>query len=365
MLSKFSVENFKCFEKKVTFDFAANEYQFNNNIIKNNLVNTALIYGKNGVGKTNIGLALFDILFHLTDYDRNMIKSYKSYLNLNSKCDFATFEYEFKFDKSKLIYIYKKKDVFNVIYEKLIYNDEVIIEYDKSNPNNKIIKIEEANTLNLKNMNDDISLLKYVANNTILNKNHPLSELMNFVKGMLLFRDNEGNSFIGIKSNVEYLNDTIVKNGELLNFEKFLKEHGINYKLESLKENEINMIYVKFKNGSVPFETVASTGTKSLRLFYCWKIQFSKIKFLFIDEFNSNYHFELSSQIVKELNELSDIQIVLTTNNTYLMSNKISRPDCTFIISNNKIVSLTNSTEKELREAHNIEKLYREGQFTD
>lgn len=214
-------------------------------------------------------------------------------------------------------------------------------------------------------MNDDISLLKYVANNTILNKNHPLSELMNFVKGMLLFRDNEGNSFIGIKSNVEYLNDTIVKNGELLNFEKFLKEHGINYKLESLKENEINMIYVKFKNGSVPFETVASTGTKSLRLFYCWKIQFSKIKFLFIDEFNSNYHFELSSQIVKELNELSDIQIVLTTNNTYLMSNKISRPDCTFIISNNKIVSLTNSTEKELREAHNIEKLYREGQFTD
>lgn len=38
------------------------------------------------------------------------------------------------------------------------------------------------------------------------------------------------------------------------------------------------------------------------------------------------------------------------------MSNKLTRPDCTFIITKDYIKSLANSTEKELREAHNIEK---------
>lgn len=40
------------------------------------------------------------------------------------------------------------------------------------------------------------------------------------------------------------------------------------------------------------------------------------------------------------------------------MSNDILRPDCYFILKNNKI-SLDKTTTKELRRAHNLEKMYK------
>jgi hypothetical protein len=45
------------------------------------------------------------------------------------------------------------------------------------------------------------------------------------------------------------------------------------------------------------------------------------------------------------------------------MTNELFRPDCYFFIGKNGIKSLSNSTVKELREAHNIEKMYRAGAF--
>ena len=92
---------------------------------------------------------------------------------------------------------------------------------------------------------------------------------------------------------------------------------------------------------------------------------FQDVSFVYLDEFDSNYHFELAADIVKFLNAQDNLQSVVTTHNVSLMSNKITRPDCVYIISNNKINNLSNCTEKELREAHNIEKLYREGSFTE
>ena len=99
-------------------------------------------------------------------------------------------------------------------------------------------------------------------------------------------------------------------------------------------------------------------------LYYCWELYFEKVKFLFIDEFDATYHFDLSANIVKRLNK-KNFQSILTSHNTYLMSNTLTRPDCTFIITPNSLKTLTKCTDKELREAHNIEKLYREGLFTE
>ena len=39
MLKLFSVENFRCFGKKLTLDLSANDYAFNSDIVKNKLVN--------------------------------------------------------------------------------------------------------------------------------------------------------------------------------------------------------------------------------------------------------------------------------------------------------------------------------------
>jgi len=46
------------------------------------------------------------------------------------------------------------------------------------------------------------------------------------------------------------------------------------------------------------------------------------------------------------------------------MSNRLFRPDCLFILSRNgKLTSLNNATKRELREGHNLEKMYISGEF--
>ena len=112
------------------------------------------------------------------------------------------------------------------------------------------------------------------------------------------------------------------------------------------------------------FLSLASTGTMSLFLFYIWSISaFDKISFLFIDEFDAFIHYESAENIVLQLNKAKSFQTVLTSHNTYLMQNRLTRPDCCFIMTDNKITSLFNSTDKEIREAHNLEKMYINGAF--
>ncbi|MBR5297238.1 MAG: ATP-binding protein, partial [Parabacteroides sp.] len=107
MLKKFSVSNFKCFKTEMFFDLASsNGYTFNSSCIKNGVVNNCMVYGHNGCGKSNLGLAVFDIIGHLTDKHKDLWK-YQNYLNANSSDDVAKFSYEFLLDGALVRYEYK------------------------------------------------------------------------------------------------------------------------------------------------------------------------------------------------------------------------------------------------------------------
>lgn len=85
--------------------------------------------------------------------------------------------------------------------------------------------------------------------------------------------------------------------------------------------------------------------------------------FVFIDEFDAFYHFELSESVQKRLGKISGVQIFTTTHNTDLMSNDLLRPDCYFLLKDNKIKAISDPTEKELRQAHDLQKMYKLGTF--
>ena len=85
--------------------------------------------------------------------------------------------------------------------------------------------------------------------------------------------------------------------------------------------------------------------------------------FVFMDEFDAFYHFELSESVEKRLKQIKGVQIFTTTHNTDLMSNDLLRPDSYFILKNNKIKAISELTEKELRQAHNLQKMYKAGAF--
>ncbi len=170
MLKRFEVENFKGFKDKLIFNLSAYKYNFYKELIHNNIVNKALIYGRNGIGKTNLGIALFDIVYHLTDKDTLNSNYLINYLNLNSNKEYAEFKYIFIFDNDELIYEYKKKDYNNLIEERLSVNGKLIILYNYFNKTNNYIDENIRGTLQVELIDNKLSILKYIYRNTPTNK---------------------------------------------------------------------------------------------------------------------------------------------------------------------------------------------------
>ena len=80
------------------------------------------------------------------------------------------------------------------------------------------------------------------------------------------------------------------------------------------------------------FFKVASSGTKALYTFFYWYKTSADVSLMFIDEFDAFYHYELSETLVDLLEHKSGFQTILTSHNTNLLSNRIMRPDCYFIL---------------------------------
>ncbi|MBR2082127.1 MAG: AAA family ATPase [Elusimicrobiaceae bacterium] len=375
MLNKFSVSNFKGFKDTITFDLTAKDYEFNPNIIKNGVVNKAIIYGKNGVGKSNLGKAIFDIIYHLTDNKKLDNNLPETYFNLESKQKVASFKYTFKFDNDIVQYEYQRKALGVLLNETLYFNDEKIIDVNYDRYQDKYINDQYINASFNANIDlNGLSLIKYIYRNTDLSKLDLLSKMMNYVNNMLWFRSlSDGNSFAGF-SNIQgaFLADCLAQYNAVQEFQKFLETYDLHYHLRLKETNGVNTLMTQFTNEEgkteeVPFEAVASTGTKAIYLFFVWKkLAFEqKVSLVFIDEFDAFLHYEAAESLVSGLNKLGGFQTILTSHNTYLMNNKITRPDSCYIITDNRIKALTDCTDKEIREAHNLEKMYRNGAFVN
>ena len=139
MLKRFEVENFKGFDQKVIFDLCARDYSFNNHLIKNGIVNKAILYGKNGIGKSSLGIALLDITSHLTDKERMPAIYLANYRNLTNPNKPVFFKYVFQFGNDELVYEYQKSESDYLISEYLEINHICIIDYSYFDSNKQFI----------------------------------------------------------------------------------------------------------------------------------------------------------------------------------------------------------------------------------
>lgn len=371
MITRFEVKNFKNFSDTLVFDLGQpNSYEFNEECVVDGVVSKAMIYGQNAVGKSNLGFAMLDISTHVTDKFRSEW-NYSNYLNADCKCEYAEFKYNFKFKSGTVVYTYWKSSIETLVYEHLEINGSHYASIDRRKDSQLNISASGAESLRRDLSDSIVSIIPYIKNNTVLDggvDNSCFGEFLGFVEGMLFFRSLEANNYIGYEQGSTKIDADIIEKGNTKNFEKFLIKAGVDCRLEEVHGDEKPYLVFAFADRRIRFFEIASQGTRALALFYYWlqrlKEDNTKVSFVFIDEFDAFYHHALSTVMVELLKEIKP-QVILTTHNTSIMTNDLLRPDCYFFIRKNGIQSLSDSTQKELREAHNIEKMYKAGAFND
>lgn len=367
MLARFKVENFKAFEGPIEFNLMkSSNYEFNQSAIsEHNVINKAIIYGFNGCGKSVLGLALFDIVSHLTDKESGP-SDYEPYCNLNNKRgNPASFEYEFIIADSTVVYKYNKTNLETLLGESLLIDGREVLQYDFIK-HEGFVRLRGTETLNLSTDESPISRVKFVRSNALLDKNYEnavFRQFISFVDRMLMFYSLDINRYRGYKIGRERITNSIISAGKTKDFEAFLRKNNVDLSLVEKDVDGIKELMVHYNYGDVGFYDVASTGTRSLALFYYWFIQMESASFVYMDEFDAFYHFELAKSIVDELKKFTETQIIFTTHNTDLLSNDLLRPDCFFWLNDCSIKSLSQLTEKELRRAHNLQKMFKAGAF--
>lgn len=380
MLKKFTLKNYKNFKDEICIDFESIAgYQFSADCITDGTISKILIYGRNATGKTNLGKALVDICSTITSSSRFINDGV--YLNADSKDDSAIFTYEFGFGDKVLIYRYARFSSLELKNEQLIIDGETIFTCNFQNrefdfDNLKFINAETANidrylqSMDAGEETEEIRepklpFLRWLISNVALNKDSLLIKLANYVRRMVMIT--AGNSMMVRPRRMnDYFYELLEDPIRLKDLEDFLNAMGIECTLvlKKLPDGQRELYFAHEK--VVPFYETASSGTLALVDLYRRLIPKEwDPSFIYLDEFDAFYHYEMAENVMTFFKRrYPKCQIIMTSHNTNLMTNRLMRPDCLFILSRaGTFTALCNATLRELREGHNLEKMYISGEF--
>ena len=375
MLTSFSVKNFKNFEKQFTIDLSnTKQYAYSEACVKDGIVKTGLIYGPNSIGKSNLGKAIFDIVQTVTDKERRP-DLYLSYANAKHPELATEFVYEFVFGSYRVRYEYSKLTYEDIIKEAFFIDDvEVVSRYGDSFRTN----LEGSATLNSNKLNSKISVMRFIKANAVLAENptnNVVWSFFSFIDRMLMFSNLRQNYYQGFIVGNPAVDVEIIKKGKLAELEAFLNSADVECSLKNLEINGQQKMFFYFgDNHYIDFWENASTGTQSLVFFFYWYMQMQADpslapSFVYLDEFDAFYHEKTAAKVVELLRQTQS-QVILTTHDSSLLTNELLRPDCAFNMlpeyknSDSYVMGpLSSRTEKELRQALNIPKMFRAGAF--
>ena len=379
MLKKFTLKNYKNFKDEISIDFENTAgYQFSTDCITDGTISKMLIYGRNATGKTNLGKALIDIC--MTMFGVRRYADTGVFLNADSIDETATFSYEFRFENNELIYRYTRFYNQELRNEELRINKKTIFSCDFENnkfdfKNLKYINAETASIdryLQSVDIDDEEELqepklpfLRWLISNVALNSDSILIELANYTRRMLMIT--AGNTMLRTSRRMnDSFYELLEDSNRLKDLEYFLNEMGIACKLilQKLPDGQRELYFEHEK--LVPFYETASSGTLALVDLYRRLIPRNWApSFIYLDEFDAFYHYEMSEKVINFFKRrYPKCQIIMTSHSTNLMTNRLMRPDCLFVLSSTgTLTAFCNATERELREGHNLEKMYISGEF--
>ncbi len=336
-----------------------------------------LIYGKNATGKTNLGKALLNIadILDLTGTSMNN----GSLLNADTPEKTVEFSYQFRFDEHELVYRYARLDDSELVSEELLLDQVVVFrcDFEKGDfcfDHLDVVGAETANTdvylqasagQGVRIGRHQLPFLRWLISNVALKKQSPLIQLSDYVRRMSMINVGNG-ALTNPRRTLDNFYEALDMHDKLHDLEDFLNAMGIvcKLKLEKLPDGQRELYFAHEK--LVPFYPNASSGTLALVDLYRRLISSNwNPSFIYLDEFDAFYHYEMSENVIRFFKKnYPKCQMIMTTHNTNLMTNRLMRPDCLFILSlTGSLTALCNATSRELREGHNLEKMYISGEF--
>lgn len=380
MLKKFAVKNYKNFKEEINIDFGnVAGYQFSSDCISDGMIAKMLIYGRNATGKTNLGKAIMDIGTTMFGGPRFMENGV--FLNADSKEDSAKFSYTFCFDETELHYEYTRFSNQELKEERLSINNTTIFKCDFGNKeyNFDNLKCVDAETANIdrylqslvsieneeENVEPKLPFLRWLISNVALKSDSVLIQFSNYVRRMTMITVGNAMPYRVRRMNSSFY-ESLENKEKLKDFEDFLNAMGIECKLvlRKLPDGQFELYFAHEQ--LVPFYENASSGTLALVDLYRRIVSNARdASLVYLDEFDAFYHYEMAENVIEFFKKkYPRCQIIMTSHNTNLMTNRLMRPDCMFILSRSgTLTALCNATSRELREGHNLEKMYISGEF--
>ena len=208
-----------------------------------------------------------------------------------------------------------------------------------------------------------LPFLRWLINNVELKNDSILLKLSSYIERMMMLTIGK---ILLINNGGFY--ELMKNDDDIKEFEEFLNFMGIKFKLvmKKLPDGQ-KKLYIVYKR-LIPLFGNLSSGTSTLVDLYIRLVKaLEAASLIYLDEFDAFYHYEIAEKVILFFKEkYPNCQVIITSHNTNLMTNRIMRPDCLFILSREgKLTALCNATERELREGHNLEKMYISGEFDE
>lgn len=368
MLKRFSVKNYRGFRDELVWDLSQpGKYTFNEYAVKDGILKNGIIYGTNGSGKSNLSMAVMDITQHMTS--RLQIMDYAdNYIYGGAKDgEQVEFCYTFQFGDRELVYRYSKDKEGHLQSEELLVNG---IRALAKNGNDVFFDtnyhITEQAKQELRDSVNPVSIINYTFSNLTLDERHYIPPLRRFISGITCYQTITMQQVMPVDFLAKQIEKMIIRGNLLDRYKSFLLEMS-HQEVEFVPPQEGDEdLYCMIEGKPILWRKITSQGTKALTALF---VQYAEIlrgnhTFVILDEFDAFYHHELAYNVCKVLFSNETTQVFMTTHHTSLMTNDLLRPDCYFVIDGKTIKPIKELTHQELREAHNLEKMYRGKAFS-
>ena len=376
MLKSFSVENFKSFYKKQEISFEPNkETNLKDiNISNNNILKGLALFGENGGGKTALIEAFHYFLNELIG-DEKLGYSTKYFIMNDKIKETINFSSVFQFDgdiievsfsiagKSKLDPIgYKKKiskEIFKINGKE--FNRSSWIK-DYSNLPEDLLLIRFLYSSKYFTSIEQKILDKFYAflGNSII-YSCDKKRISGFNKSISFSIDNllEG-SFLSNKKNVEKINSFLNKNYPLFTLEL------VDFELSGENKSKIYFLLVDYEKNNkkyrLPFRYESNGNIDLITIIQFFIYLEDNNGIIFVDEFNSTFHSELSKMLVTAFMEThKKSQFIFVSQDTNVMSSDILRADQICFVNRNSDyeTEIEKLSDFKTRPTQNYQKMYR------